>query len=378
MRFTNGRSFLIVLLVFSSLLFLADGLSARNNDRIMIGVTAPMTGTGAQYGLAAKQGIEMAVAEINEAGGVCGKKLEAVYGDDKADPKESSLVASKFCSNRDIMAIIGNYNSSCTIATANYTNRYKVPQVSFGSSSPKITGISPYVFRNMITDVYQGEALAVFVFNTLKKQKVVILHENTDYGVPFAEVFRKKFESLGSKILFVDKYNLGTTIDFSGVLTKIKGMDADCIVVPGLYREASLIAKQAREIGLNAQIVGGDGLFSDKLMELGGSAVEGIAFVGPFHHESTDPVAKKFVAKFRAKYNALPDAWAAQAYDAARIVAEAIARAGKPDRAAIRDELANTKDFDGVTGRTTFDKNGDCIKDPVILTVRDGKIVQFK
>jgi len=371
------KIFVSVLILTSILGF--QSVYAQNADKIIIGVSAPMTGAGAQYGLAAKQGVEMAIEEVNSAGGILDKKnIEIIYADDKADPKEASLAASKLCSNKKVMAIIGNYNSSCTLATANYTNKYKIPQVSFGSSSPKITGISPYVFRNMISDKFQGEALANFVFNTLKKKKVVILHENTDYGVPFAEMFKTKCEALGSKILFIDKYNLGSTIDFSGVLTKIKGMGADCIIVPGLYREASLIAKQAKEAGLDIPIVGGDGLFSDKLVELGGPAVEGVTFVGPFHHESTNPVAQKFVEKFKQKYNALPDAWSAQAYDAVKIVIEAINRAGKADRTAIRDELAKTKDFDGVTGKTTFDDKGDCIKDPVILTIKNGKIVQYK
>jgi len=376
-----GRIFensFILIFLFIVLLACSHTAIAAESGNILIGIGAPMTGSGAQYGELVKQGVELAVEEINAAGGILGKKITVMYGDDKSDPKEATLAASKFCTNKDMIAYIGNFNSSCTLAAANYTVKYKIPLLTYSSTSPKLTGLSPYVFRNIVSDKFQGEYLANFVAKKLDKKKIAILNENTDYGIPFAEIFKQKGEEAGLKVLYIDKFNLGTTTDFSGLLTKIKSMDIDCLVVIGMYREASLIAKQAREIGLNVQIVGGDGLLSDKLVELGGKAIEGVIFSGPFHHETSNPTTQKFVERFKAKYNMVPAGVAAQAYDALVICADAIKRAGKFDRDAVRDEIAKTKDFDGVTGKTTFDDKGDCVKDLILLTVKDGKIVQYK
>lgn len=354
------------------------GPASAESDRVIFAVGAPITGPIAQYGELVKQGAELAVDEINAAGGVLGKKISIMYGDDKGDPKEASIIASKFCTNRDMVAFIGTFNSSCTLAIANYTMKYKIPLITYSSTSPKLTGLSPYVFRNIVSDRFQGEYLAEFAAKTLGKKKAVVLHENTDYGAPFAEIFKAKAEALGVKVLYVDKFNLGTTTDFTGILTKVRSMEPDCLVVIGMYREASLIAKQARELGLDAQIIGGDGLLSEKLAELGGKAVEGIIFSGPFHHETSNPATQKFVEKFKAKYNIVPAGVTAQAYDAVKIVAEAVTRAGKIDREAVREQIAKTKDFDGATGKTTIDDKGDCSKELVMLTIKDGKIVQFK
>jgi len=368
----------VCIIIFSAVTLYQTGAAFAESDHIIFGIGAPMTGPIAQYGELVKQGAELAVDEINAAGGVLGKKISLMYGDDKGDPKEASIIASKFCTNKDMIAFIGTFNSSCTLAIANYTMKYKIPLITYSSTSPKLTGLSPYVFRNIVSDKFQGEYLAEFTARKLGKKNAVILHENTDYGAPFAEIFKAKAEELGTKVLYVDKFNLGTTTDFTGILTKVKSMAPDCLIVIGMYREASLIAQQAREIGLDSQIVGGDGLLSEKLAELGGKAVEGIIFSGPFHHETSNPATQKFVEKFKAKYNIVPAGVTAQAYDAVKIVAEAIVRAGKIDREAVRLEISKTRDFDGATGKTTIDDKGDCSKDLVMLTVKDGKIVQFK
>lgn len=372
------KNSIILILSFAVLSAFAFTARAAESEEIFIGIGAPMTGSGAQYGELVRQGIELALEEINGAGGILGKKASVIYGDDKSNPNEATIVASKFGANKNMIAYIGHFNSSCTLTATNCTIKYKLPLLSYGSTSPKLTGLSPYVFRNIVSDKYQGEFLANFTAKTLNKKKAAILNENTDYGIPFAEIFKRKGEEAGLKVLYIDKFTPGETVDFSGILTKIKSMDIDCLVIIGMYREASLIAKQAREIGLNAQIVGGDGFLSEKIIELGGKAIEGAIFSGPFYHENLNPATRKFVEKFKAKYNMVPAGLAAQAYDALLIVSEAVKRAKKFDRDAVRDEIAKTKDFDGVTGKTTFDDKGDCVKELILLTVKDAKIVQYK
>jgi branched-chain amino acid transport system substrate-binding protein len=246
--------------------------------------------------------------------------------------------------------------------------------VSNASTNPEVTRKGDYIFRVCYIDPFQGEMMAKFAFNSLGIRKAAILKDiKNDYSVGLAQYFRESFTSLGGEILAEQAYSEGDS-DFKAQLTALKAAAPEAVIVPGYYIEAALIVKQARELNMNMPIVGGDGWDSAKLLEVGGEAMNNTYFSTAYSADDTGAVVQNFVAKYKARYNETPDAFAVLAYDAGLILFDAIRRAGSTEGPAIRDALAATRDFPAVTGKISIDENRNARKSLVILAVSDGKL----
>lgn len=338
-------------------------------DKLVIGLYGSLTGSTATFGISSQNGIKMAFDEINAKGAPLGKELELVSEDDGSKTEQVPSVVLKLINQNNVLAILGEVASSRSLAAAPIAQRAKVPMVSPSSTNPKVTQVGDYIFRTCFIDPFQGTVMAKFAKTNLKAQKAAILTDvANDYSKGLTEFFTNEWKSSGGEIVATESYSEGDK-DFQAQLTKIKGASPDVIYVPGYYTEVGNIAVQARRLGLNQVMMGGDGWDSPKLFEIGGKAVQGCYFSNHYSAQSKDPKVVKFVADYKKLYNEVPDALAAVAYDAAYILSDAIKRAGEPNRAKLRDALASTKNFSGVTGTISIDKDRNAIKPAVVLKV---------
>lgn len=350
---------------------------AKEPEVIKIGVVTPLTGDVATFGQSTKKAVEMAAEELNEAGGVLGKKVELVIEDDRNDPKETANVVRKLIDQDKVVAIIGSLTSKCTLAGMPIANAKKVPMVTNASTNPKVTLTGPFAFRVCFIDDFQGQVMAKFAYEDLGARKAAVIYDiGNDYTKGLAEFFVKSFKELGGEIVAEETYQQ-TDNDFNAQLTSIKAKNPDVIFLPDYYQKVSLIAKQARGLGITATFLGGDGWDSPELVKLGGEAVEGGYFSNHYSQQDPDPKTQEFIKKFEEKYGEKPDALAALGYDAFYFLIEGIKKAGKIDPVAIRDglEQVGKEGFSGVTGNFTIDENRNPIKAAVVLKVENG---QFK
>jgi len=347
-------------------------------EPIRVGHFASLTGDTATFGQSTDGGIRLAVEEINAGGGVLGRPLEVVSEDDRSVTEEARTAAQKLIQRDEVVALLGEVASSRSLAAAPEAQRASVPMISPASTNPKVTEVGDYVFRTCFIDPFQGAVMARFAFEDLKARRVAILSDfKQDYSVGLADFFRKKFKELGGEIVADERYTSGD-IEFRAQLTTIRAAKPEAVFVPGYYTELGLIAKQARELGLEVPLLGGDGWDSAKTLEIGGDAVEGYYFSNHYAADSDSPKVQDFVRRFEAKYGSKPDAMAALGYDAAGILADAIRRAGSTDGPALRDAIAATKDYDGVTGRITIDGERNARKDAVVLKIDGGRFRFFR
>jgi branched-chain amino acid transport system substrate-binding protein len=345
------------------------------SETIKVGEFASLTGKEATFGQMSHHGTQLAIDEINAAGGVLGKKLELVTEDNQSKPGESATVVRKLISSDKVVAMLGEVASGRSLEAAPICQNSKIPQISPSSTNPKVTEIGDYIFRVCFIDPFQGTVMARFAKNTLKARSVAVFSDaSAPYSVGLATFFKEQFAKDGGKIVVEQKYNSGDK-DFKAQLTAIKALNPEAIFVPGYYTEAGLIAQQARQLGMSQPLFGGDGWESTKLTEIGGKAVEGCYFSTHFSPEAKDPMIETFAKKYKERFNEAPDAMSALGYDSAMILADAIKRAGSTEGAKVRDALAATKDFAGITGKITLDANRNASKSAVILVVKDG---QFK
>jgi len=352
--------------------------SSEGAEPIKVGHFASLTGDTATFGQSTDGGIRLAVEEINAAGGVLGRPLEVVSEDDRSVTEEARTAAQKLIQRDEVVALLGEVASSRSLAAAPEAQRAGVPMISPASTNPKVTEVGDYVFRTCFIDPFQGAVMARFAFEDLKARRVAILSDfKQDYSVGLADFFRKKFKELGGEIVADERYTSGD-IEFRAQLTTIRAAKPEAVFVPGYYTELGLIAKQARELGLEVPLLGGDGWDSAKTLEIGGDAVEGYYFSNHYAADSDSPKVQDFVRRFEAKYGSKPDAMAALGYDAAGILADAIRRAGSTDGPALRDAIAATKDYDGVTGRITIDGERNARKDAVVLKIDGGRFRFFR
>ncbi len=374
-------SLLLVVTLFGTVLTGCGGnkQSSNNNatqekEPILIGGVAPVTGPAATFGKSTKQGYEMALEEWNAKGGVLGRTVKLIFEDDKADPTEAANAFSKLINENHVVAIVGSVTSSCSLAGAPIAQRNKVPMITPTSTNVKVTEQGDYIFRACFIDPFQGTVAAKFLYNNLKARKVGVIYDiGQDYNAGLAESFKKEFESLGGQIIAYEGYPDGTT-DFNTQLTKILDGKPDAIYSPNYYNDDGLIAKQARSLGFNGPIVGGDGWDSPDLVKIGGDAVNNCYFTNHFSKESKEEIVQNFVKKYEDKYGEAPDALAALGYDGMNIMLTAIQNAGSTDGEAIKDALKNI-DYQGVTGHIKFDENRNPIKSAVILKIENGKQV---
>lgn len=347
---------------------------AKGGDDILIGEYGSLSGGTATFGQSTHHGILIAANEANEKGGLFGKRIRIVTEDDQSRPEEAKTVVLKLIKQHKVVAVLGEVASSRSLAAAPECQKNKIPMLSPASTNPKVTEIGDYIFRACFVDTFQGEAMARFARNSLGLSRMVILRDiKNDYSVGLADFFEKTFRSLGGEIVDTQSYSEGD-IEFRAQLTSVKGKNPDGIFVPGYYTEVGLIARQTRELGLIIPLLGGDGWDSPKTLEIGGTAVEGSYFSTHFSPDDPSPMVQDFIRKYRAQHGAVPDAMAVLGYDAANILLDAIRRAGTTESAKIRDALAATKDFQGVSGTISMDDHRNAKKKLVILKVENGRI----
>jgi branched-chain amino acid transport system substrate-binding protein len=357
---------------------LGCGGEKRAVNAIVVGHVASMTGDTATFGRSADQGMRMAIEEINVAGGVLGKPIELITEDDRSVTEEARTAAQKLLQRDQVVALLGEVASSRSLAAAPEAQRAGVPMISPGSTNPKVTEVGDYVFRACFIDPFQGAVMARFAVDELHAKRVAILFDfKQDYSVGLADYFRETAQKLGAEIVADERYTSGD-IEFRAQLTTIRAAKPDAIFVPGYYTELGLIAKQARELDIDVPLVGGDGWDSEKTIEIGGDAVEGYFFSTHYAADSDSPRVQAFVTEFTKRYGATPDAMAALGYDTARILADALGRAGATDGPALRDAIAATKAFDGVTGKISMDEQRNARKDAVVLKIEGGKFRYHK
>jgi branched-chain amino acid transport system substrate-binding protein len=339
----------------------------------MIGHYASMSGSEATFGQSTDNGIKLALEEINQAG-VKGKKLRLITYDDKGDAKEAGTAVTRLINKDGVVAILGEVASSMSLAGAPVCQENGIPMVTPSSTNPKVTKIGDMIFRVCFIDPFQGGVCAKFARENdkVKASKAAILYDQSAaYAVGLQEEFDKAFTKLGGQITTKQTYTNGDQ-DFSAQLTAIRSSQPDVIFVPGYYTDVGNIAVQARKLGIQVPLLGGDGWDSSKLGQIGGKAIDGCFYSNHYSHQDPSPRVQEFIRKYVAKYGETPDGLAALGYDAARILADAIGRANSTGGAEIAAELAKTKDFDGVTGRISIDKDRNAVKSAVMLEMKDG------
>ncbi|ADO69571.1 ABC transporter substrate-binding protein [Stigmatella aurantiaca] len=344
-----------------------------SKDTIFIGEVGSLTGNEATFGISARNGIELAVQEANAAGGVRGQKLALKVYDSQGKPEEAAQAVTRLITQDKVALIIGEAASSVSLAMAEKAQPAKVPMITYTSTAPEVTRKGDYIFRVCFIDPFQGLVMAKFARENLKLSKVAILTDNKSaYSIGLAEVFAEKFKEMGGEITSNESYSKGDT-DFRAQLTAIKRTKPEGVFVPGYYTDVGIIARQARELGMKVPLLGGDGWESEKLFELGGSALEGSYFSNHYAVDNPDPVLKAFIEKYQKAYGSVPDSVAALAYDAASVAYEAMKRAPDLSGPALRDAIAATKDFPGVAGKITLNAQRDAEKQAVVLKIEGGK-----
>jgi branched-chain amino acid transport system substrate-binding protein len=351
----------------------APSQTGAGSDVIKVGEFASLTGSEATFGQSSHKGTALAVSDINAAGGVLGESIQLLTEDDQSQAGQPATVVRKLITSDGVVAILGEVASSKSLEAAPICQQYKIPMISPASTNPKVTEAGDYIFRVCFIDPFQGTVMANFARKTLKLNTAAVFTDvKSDYSLGLAKFFKQGFIADGGKIVAEQNYSAGDK-DFNAQLTAIKAAKPDGIFVPGYYTEVGLIVLQARQQGITVPIFGGDGWESSSLVPIGGKSLEGCYFSTHYSPQDASPRVQNFVREFKATYDETPDAMAALGYDSAMILADAIKRAGSTDGAKVRDALAATKDFAGVTGEITIDANRNASKPAVILTITNGQ-----
>ena len=345
----------------------ANTSTGSDTGDIKVGVYVDLTGQTSSFGQSTKNGIQLAIDEINAAGGVNGRKITLVIEDDQGRPEQAKTVISKLINQDKVIAVLGEVASSNSLAAAPVAQEAKIPMITPSSTNPKVTEVGDYISRVCFIDPFQGSVMAKFAANTLKAKTAAIIGDvQSDYSKGLTEFFTQEFTKLGGKVVAEQKY-AQTDPDFKAQLTAIRNTNPDVIYIPGYYGQVAIIAKQARELGMNMPLLGGDGWDSPELWKLGGEALKNAYISNHYSAENPAPEIQSFVKAYQAKFNTVPDSLAALAYDSAKVLADAIKRAGGTDSAKLKDAINATKDFKGVTGTITLDAKRNAVKSAVVL-----------
>jgi branched-chain amino acid transport system substrate-binding protein len=344
-------------------------------DEIVIGHYASMTGSEATFGRSTDNGIRLAIDEINEAGGVKGKKVRVITYDDKGDAREAGTAVTRLVTRDRVVAVLGEVASSLSLAGAPVCQENNVPMISPSSTNPKVTEVGDQIFRVCFIDPFQGFVCAKFAreYEHLKAAKAAILYDQVAaYAVGLQDAFAKAFVQQGGEIVSTQTYQAGDQ-DFSAQLTAIRASNPDVIFIPGYYTDVGNIALQARKLGITVPLLGGDGWDSAKLGEIAGKAIDGSFYSNHYSHQDPNPRVQDFIRKYKERHGGTPDGLAALGYDAARVLCESIGRSATLDGTAITAEIAKTKDFDGVTGKISIDAARNAVKPAVMLEMKNGE-----
>jgi branched-chain amino acid transport system substrate-binding protein len=351
-----------------------EAQTAGSTGDIPIGVFGALTGDQAAFGTSTVQGVRIAAEEINAAGGILGRKIRLVVEDDQGRPEEAASVVTKLITSDGVVGLIGENSSSQSLAAAPIAQSNGVPMISPSSTNPAVTDKGEYIFRVCFTDPYQGAALASFVRKNLKLDTAAILVDRrNDYSVGLAGVFRKEFEAAGGKITAEQSYSGGDT-EFRPQLTAIRATSPQAVFIPGFYTEVGQIAIQARDLALDVPLVGGDGWDSPVVIQIGGKSIENSYFSDHYFVGDNRPVVQKFVAEYQKRHGRKPEATAALGYDALHMFADAARRAGSLDRKTIRDQIASTKGYEGVSGTITMGPDRNPIKPVAMIKIENGQM----
>ena len=376
--FKKKMSLLLSMSMAIGLLAGCGAKSASTTGDIKIGVVLPLTGPNSSFGKSGQNGIKLLEDQVNKDGGISGRKIKFIFEDDEGKPDTATTVGTKLISSDNVVAIVGPLTSGSCIALGPIATQSKIPMITGSGTNPDITiKGGEYVYRACFIDPFQGSVLAKFASGDLKAKTAAILYDNgNDYSKGLAEFFEKGFVAAGGKIVGKETYSTGDK-DFKAQLTKIQPTKPDVVLLPDYYGTVGNIAKQARAIGINVPLLGGDGWDSAELFKVGGTAVNGCYISDHYSADDTAPLVVAFQKDYKAKYNLSADAMAVLNYDAAKIMVEAIKTAGKTDGPSIKAALAKTN-LQVVSGKVSFNKNRDAIKGAVILKVDGGKFNYIK
>ena len=360
--------------LFGVLAFGIWNFASAEEATIKVGQYGAFSGKEAAFGISARKGAILAFEEANAAGGVLGRKVELLTEDNQSKAGESATIAKKFVSRDRVVAVLGGNPSTNSLEAAPIQQNAKIPMIAISSTNPRVTEMGNYIFRVCFIDPFQGAVLAKFARETLQAKRAAILTSvNNPYSVGISKVFRERFTAAGGEVVIEQKHSEGDK-DFRAQLTAIKAAGVDCIFHSSNYTEGALICIQARQLGFTGPLFGGDAWEAPQLIEIGGPAVEGTYYSTHASPESTAPVMQNFIRKFRARWDGeTPDSIAALGYDAAALLFDALRRAGSTDSGKLREAIATTRGFSGVTGRITIDQDRNATKSAVILTVKNGK-----
>jgi len=349
--------------------------SSTTGDIIKIGAIGPLSGAASTYGISVKEGAQLLEKEVNDAGGINGKKIQFIFEDDQAEPNSSMQAFNKLVDDEKVCAILGPVTSGATLAVAPNATSRQIPMITPTGTEPTITKVGgEYMFRGCFVDSFQGEVLAKYSSETLKSKTAAVLYNSgSDYSKGIADSFKAKFEAAGGTVGEFLTYNDKDT-DFKAQLTKIKSLNPDILVLPDYYNVVGLIAKQARGMDIKSHLLGGDGWESEELAKIGQDAVNGALYINHYYSGDQDTAVKSFVDSYKKDYNKEPDAFAALSYDTSKILVKAIEKAGKTDGAAIKDALASME-MTSVTGNIKFNDERSAIKSAAIIKVDGDKKV---
>lgn len=357
-----------------------DGASGDSDEVVRIGSMFELTGAAAEYGISMNDAVGMAVAEINEAGGIDGKTVEIVERDIASDEAQAAQAAISLATDEEASVIIGPALTGTFQAAIPAANEYEVPMISPSATDDGVLqdasgDVHPYAYRTSFTNSFQGGALAQFANQNLDATRAVIFGDNSsDYAQGLTQTFQDSFDG---EIVSIENFTADQT-DFSATLTNIADMDFDVLYVPGYYEQAGPIVKQAREMGINQPILGPDGFGNTKMFELAGTEnMNDVYYTSHFVVESEDPEIQEFVANYKEFTGNDPDMFTGLAYDAVFIAKEAIERAGTADSAAVNEELEKTENFDGITGTFSFDEKHDPVKTVSIIEIQNAEPVEI-
>jgi branched-chain amino acid transport system substrate-binding protein len=353
---------------------------AAGGGEILVGEYGSLTGPQATFGQSTHNGIMLAVDEINAAGGVNGRKIKVLTEDDQSKQEEAANAVQKLISQNNVVAVLGEVASSASIAAAPICQANKVPMITPSSTNAEVTKKGDYIFRMCFVDDYQGHQLAQFAINSQAqkglgaKRAAILIDNKSDYSTGLARFFEEKFVALGGTIVARASYANGDS-DFRSQLTSVKASNPDVLFVPGYYTDIGQIAIQARDLGIKQPLLGGDGWESPKLIEIGGKALEGCFYSNHYFSGDPAPAVRDFVRKYQERFGQEPDSLAALGYDSTRVLADSMKRAGKIDGQSIRDAIASTQGFAGVTGTINLGPDRNPIgKQLTIIEIKGGQL----
>lgn len=352
----------------------AGSSASSSGDVIKIGAMGPLSGSASTYGTSVKEGAELLEKEVNDAGGINGKKVEFIFEDDQADPNSAMQAFNKLVDDEKVSAILGPVTSGATLAVAPNATSRKIPMITPTGTEPTITNVGgEYMFRGCFVDSFQGEVLAKYATTKLgKKTAAVLYNSSSDYSKGIADSFKEKFEAAGGTVGELLTYSSDKDTDFKAQLTKIKSLNPDVLILPDYYNVVGLIAKQARDMGIQSQFLGGDGWESEDLTKIGGDAVNGALYINHYYSGDADPAVKNFVDTYKKEYNKEPDCFAALGYDSAKLLTKSIEKAGSTDGEAIKNAL-ESMELDSVTGNIKFNSERSAVKSAAIIKINGDK-----